>query len=365
MPLLIDSLAHVAIGLIERGWLPEAAIRAAIRSLIAVRRKNLYSGTAEEQARRSAAFLDEAAHTPALAIATDKANEQHYEVPAEFFDLVLGPHKKYSCCYFPDATSTLAEAEAEALKVTCQRAGLENGMSILELGCGWGSLTLWMAQHFPDSQIVAVSNSHSQRRWILEQAQRRGIASRLEVRTCDINDLRLKETFDRVVSVEMFEHVRNHRRLLESISGWLEPAGRLFVHIFCHRAYAYPFETRGAANWMGRHFFTGGMMPARDMFRQFDEHLQIAEQWTWNGTHYQRTANAWASNLDRQRDKVLQVLGRTYGPRDAYRWLMRWKVFFLACAELFGAYGGNEWFVEHYLFEPVRAANRNGVKERA
>lgn len=354
MPSLINPLAATAIALIERGLVPESTIRAAIRYLVSVRRRSLYAGTEEGRQRRSIAFLDEAASESRLALETDKANEQHYEVPADFYELVLGPHKKYSSCYFVDPESTLEQAEADALAITCERAEIENGMSILELGCGWGSLTLWMAEHYPDSRIVAVSNSRSQRRWIMHQAQRRGIADRLDVKTCDINELQLTQTFDRVVSVEMFEHVRNHRQLLQNIAQWLNPTGRLFVHIFCHRAYAYPFETAGAANWMGRHFFSGGMMPSRDLFRRYDDHLRIERQWTWNGSHYERTANAWAANLDANRKQILQLFAQTYGKRDALRWLMRWKVFFLACAELFGAHAGEEWFVEHYLFEPTR-----------
>jgi cyclopropane-fatty-acyl-phospholipid synthase len=351
---LLNPLASVAIGLIERGLLPESAIRAAIRRLVDARRRSLYRGSVEEQNARSLEFMNQAINESKLALDTDKANEQHYEVPAEFFDLVLGPHKKYSSCYFENDQTSLAEAEGAALAITCERAQIEDGMSVLELGCGWGSLTLWMAERYPNSDIVAVSNSSSQRQWIMRTARERGIAERLQVLTCDINELKLNQKFDRVVSVEMFEHVRNHRRLFANVSDWLADDGQMFVHIFCHRQFAYPFETQGAANWMGRHFFSGGMMPSRDLFRRYDEHLSVDREWSWNGTHYERTANAWAVNLDQNREQVLRLFRDIYGRGQELRWFMRWKVFFLACAELFGSHNGEEWFVEHYLFSHAR-----------
>jgi cyclopropane-fatty-acyl-phospholipid synthase len=347
---LIDPFASSFIFLIERGWLPDSMIRLAIRQLIGMRARSLYSGGEEKSIARSVAFLEQAESARELAIETDKANEQHYEVPAEFFNLVLGKHKKYSCCFFSDADSTLDQAEAAALSISCQRAEIEDGMSILELGCGWGSLTLWMAERYPNSTITAVSNSKSQRAWILQQARIRGIASNLQVITCDINELNLDKTFDRIVSVEMFEHVRNHRRLLQRVSPWLAEDGQLFVHIFCHKRFAYPFETKGAANWMGRHFFSGGMMPSQDLFERLDEHLKQTEQWTWNGRHYQQTANAWAANLDRNQNAIRQLFRKVYGVGQETKWFMRWKVFFLACAELFGSNQGEEWFVTHCLF---------------
>lgn len=348
---LLNPIASSAIYLIERGLIPEPVIRSMIRKLIGVRYASLHCGSSEEQRNRSDEFLAQASREVQLAFETERANEQHYEVPSEFFELVLGPHKKYSACHFEDRSTSLAQAESEALSITCQRAEIENGMSILELGCGWGSLTLWMAEHYPDSPIVAVSNSASQRDFILGQAQRRNIDRNLKVLTCDVNELQFEQTFDRIVSVEMFEHVRNHRVLLERISRWLAEEGRLFVHIFCHEKFAYPFETEGAANWMGRHFFSGGMMPSRDLFDRYDQNLKIAKQWTWNGRHYQQTANAWAANLDRNRESLLKLFQKTYGKGQELKWFMRWKVFFLACAELFGYRDGNEWFVQHYLFE--------------
>jgi cyclopropane-fatty-acyl-phospholipid synthase len=351
---LLHPVASLLITLIEGGWLPDPLIRMAVGRLIELRHRRLYHGSAEQGRNRSLQFLEQAAKEEAIALESEKANEQHYEVPAAFFELVLGPHRKYSCCFFSNEHSSLHQAEAEALAMTCHRAGLRNGISILELGCGWGSLTLWMAEHYPDSPIVAVSNSHSQRRWILEQARHRKIDRHLTVLTCDINDLQLHQKFHRVVSVEMFEHVRNHGKLLERIAGWLGEEGKLFVHIFCHKQFAYPFETQGAANWMGRHFFSGGMMPSRDLFDRHDKDLKVVKQWTWNGQHYERTANAWVSNLNRNRGAILSLFREVYGQGQELKWLMRWKVFFLACAELFGYRHGTQWGVEHYLLEPVK-----------
>lgn len=358
---LINPIASALIYLIERGLIPESMIRVAIRQLIEVRRRSLYRCEENELVARNIDFLRKAESERLLAQQTDKANEQHYEVPAEFFNLVLGKHQKYSCCYFEEDNSRLDRAEEAALAITCQRAEIENGMSILELGCGWGSLTLWMAQRYPNSPITAVSNSHSQREWIMDRARVRGIDKHLTVITCDINYLHLNEQYNRILSVEMFEHVRIHRRLLERISHWLSENGQVFVHIFCHRKFAYPFETEGAANWMGRHFFSGGMMPNRDLFRSYNEHLKVTSQWEWNGEHYQKTANAWAANLDRNRQEVREMLRKFYGKSEETKWLMRWKVFFLACAELFGMQQGNEWFVAHYLLKHSRVKTQTDV----
>jgi cyclopropane-fatty-acyl-phospholipid synthase len=361
---LLNPIASSALFLIERGYVPEPIVRSMIRKLIGIRFEGLNQGSSEEQRTRSNKFLEHASEEVQLALDTDKANEQHYEVPAEFFELVLGPHKKYSSCFFGEGNEDLGQAEADALSITCQRAGIQNGMSILELGCGWGSLTLWMAEHYPDSAIVAVSNSTSQREFIVSEARRRGVDGKLQVLTCDINNLRLDQTFDRIVSIEMFEHVRNHRILLERISRWLTEDGQLFVHVFCHRQFAYPFETQGAANWMGRHFFSGGMMPSRDLFERYDEHLRVTSQWTWNGLHYQKTANAWARNLHRNRKSAMAIFRQTYGAGEELKWYMRWKVFFLACAELFGYRDGNEWHVQHYLFEQARAVKARAFERR-
>jgi len=346
------NLMSLVIDAVERGWVPDGLTRAAIRRLCRQRLSRSETEIRRGDASRLA-FVDSLRNGP-IAPVPEKANEQHYELPPEFFGEVLGPRRKYSCCYYENDRSTLAEAEESALTRTCEHAELADGQDILELGCGWGSLTLWMAEKYPASRITAVSNSAPQRKYIESQAVAKGLAN-VSVITADMNDfVAPANAFDRVVSVEMFEHMRNYDKLTERIAGWLRDDGKLFVHIFCHRAYTYPFETDGAADWMGRHFFTGGIMSATDLFRQFDRHLKVVRQVDWSGRHYQRTAEDWLVNLDRRHDAVRQILAGVCGPREADRALNRWRVFFLAVAELFGYEGGDEWFVSHYLFERSR-----------
>jgi cyclopropane-fatty-acyl-phospholipid synthase len=277
----------------------------------------------------------------------EKANEQHYEVPAEFFLGALGRHLKYSSAYWPVGVESLDEAEATMLALTCERADLQDGQEILELGCGWGSLTLWMAEHYPNARITAVSNSASQREFILGRAP-----GNVEVITADMNEFDVDRKFDRVVSVEMFEHMRNYDELFRRVARWLKEDGKLFVHVFCHKEHAYPFETEGDDNWMGRYFFTGGQMPSFDLFRSVQDSLALEEAWEVNGTHYGKTSEAWLENLDARRDAVLPVLERTYGRKEAARWFHRWRLFFLACAELFAFRSGKEWVVSHARLIP-------------
>ena len=279
----------------------------------------------------------------------EKANEQHYEVPAELFRLTLGPRLKYSCCYWPEGCKTLAEAEEQALQVTCERAEIRDGMEILELGCGWGSLSLWMAENYPSSRLTVISNSASQKAFIQQRASELGL-SNLNVITSDINDFAIDRQFDRVVSVEMFEHVRNHRELLRRISGWLRPGGKLFVHIFSHRKFTYRFQDKNKSDWMSRYFFSGGIMPGDQLLPTYQDHLKLEKHWCWNGKHYQQTSEAWLANMKLHRSEIMPVLESTYGKSESVRWYHRWRMFYLACSELFGFSDGNEWWVTHYRF---------------
>jgi len=289
-----------------------------------------------------------------MAIETQAANEQHYELPTRFFQLCLGARLKYSSCYYPTGNESLDEAEEAMLALYGERARLADGQRILELGCGWGSLTLWMAERYPHAQVTAVSNSATQRAHIEGECRRRGLAN-VRVLTCDVNALELPDSaFDRVVSIEMFEHLRNYETLFARIGRWLAPQGRLFVHIFCHRALLYPFETQGEDNWMGRHFFTGGLMPSADTLVHCQDALALEERWLLPGTHYQRTANHWLQRQDAQRAEVMSVLREAYG-EGAARWQQRWPMLWMACAGLFGYDGGREGVVGHFLFRPKPA----------
>lgn len=345
----MDRPAPGLLGLAERGLLPDALIRAGIRRLCAQRLAELRAGSQEERQERATAWLSQW-RRGAVALHTEAANAQHYEVPAGFFEQCLGPALKYSSCYYVADSTTLAQAEQHMLELYGERAELADGQQILELGCGWGSLTLWMAERFPGASITAVSNSASQREFIEARCRERGLGN-VRVMTCDVSALRLEpRSFDRCVSVEMFEHVRNHALLMQRVASWLRPGGKLFVHIFAHREAHYPFETEGSDNWMGRHFFTGGIMPAADTLLHHQRHLQIEQRWLVDGTHYQRTANHWLQNQDRQRAAIMPVLTSTYGAALAPLWFQRWRMFFMACAELFGYDRGQEWLVAHYRF---------------
>jgi len=335
--------------LLDQDLLPTPLLRFGIRRLLRSRlREETVSDTALQQEAFNA-FLDNTAEAP-LAVDTQAANEQHYELPPAFFEHCLGPHLKYSCAWWPDQVEDLGVAEEAMLQLTCERARLADGQAILELGCGWGALTLWMARAFPRSRILAVSNSAPQREFILARAAEQGLDN-IEVLTADINDFATDRTFDRVVSVEMFEHVKNHRLLLQRISGWLNPGGCLFVHIFTHRSLAYHFVARDPSDWMSRYFFTGGMMPSDHLLLYHQEHLRLQRHWRVNGRHYSRTAEAWLANMQSHRKKILPLFEETYGPGQARRWWAYWKIFFLACSELWRFRGGNEWFVSHYLFQ--------------
>ncbi len=344
------ALSNLALEFTERGILPDLLVRAGIRRLLQARLDEI---AAQDPAAAAAQAEDFAAtmRSAPIALLPEKANEQHYEVPSDFFAQVLGGRRKYSSAWWPQGVNDLDAAEEAALATTAERAQLADGQRILELGCGWGSLTLWMAEHYPRAHITAVSNSRSQRAHIEAEAQRRGLAN-VQVITTNVAELEPAARFDRVVSVEMFEHLRNWPEMFRRVAGWLAPGGRFFMHVFVHRGTPYAFEARDDSDWMARHFFSGGMMPSDDLALRFQDDLRLLARWRWGGTHYARTAEAWLANMDARRETLWPIVAQTYGAERAGLWWMRWRLFFLSCAELFGHDHGREWWVSHYLFEP-------------
>jgi cyclopropane-fatty-acyl-phospholipid synthase len=342
----MNLVLPAAIGAIERLPFPDAVTRAGIGALVGWTRRKL--AVADPAAER--AFAASMADFP-IAEHVDAANSQHYELPARFFELCLGPRRKYSCCFYETDQTSLAEAEERALALTCAHAALADGQQILELGCGWGSLTLWMAEHYPKSEITAVSNSNSQRAHILAEALRRGFGN-VKVVTADMNVFEANVRYDRIVSVEMFEHMANWRALLARTRNWLTRDGLLFIHVFTHANAPYRFDHRDPTDWVARHFFTGGIMPSRTLLSRFDDLYAVSETWNWSGTHYARTAQDWLANYDANSDRIERLFDHVYG-KDAKLWLRRWRLFYLATAGLFGYGGGETWGVTHYRLTPV------------
>lgn len=331
----------IGIKLAEKGLLPDPLIRFGIKSLLKERLDELSNVSQEDvvvELRNSE-----------LSVASNEANEQHYTVPTEFYSLVLGKYKKYSCCYYKDSTQTLSEAEREALDLVAERAELIDGQDILELGCGWGSFSLYAAKKYPNSKITSVSNSSTQKEYIDARAKENGLTN-LNVVTADINTFEVSSRFDRIVSIEMFEHVRNYEVLFKNLDNWLNSQGKVFIHVFCHKENAYLFEEVDDTDWMSKFFFTGGVMPSLSLFDKFKGNLKLESNWKVNGTHYQKTAEDWLSNLYENREQIMPILEENYGSRLAKIWFNRWRIFFLSCSELFGYKEGKEWLVGHYLF---------------
>jgi len=345
------------ISLLEKDLLPDTLIRQGIRHLLRQRLRDENKGNPEAQQAHLMQLIEQLKAGP-IAIRMEAANEQHYEVPTEFYLKVLGKHLKYSSGLWPDdgvrpnvdvGSDPLSSSEEAMLSLTCRRAQLANGQDVLELGCGWGSLSLFMAARYPGSRITAVSNSRTQKKHIDDQAARRGLKN-LTIVTADMNEFETQQTFDRVVSVEMFEHMRNYEKLLEKIARWMKPDAKLFVHIFTHKDYAYPFEVKDATDWMSKYFFTGGIMPSDHLLLYFQKDVRIEEHWRVSGVHYQKTSEAWLRKMDENRFDLMPLFEKTYGKTEAAKWWVYWRVFFMSCAELWGFRGGTEWFVSHYLF---------------
>ena len=343
MPLIKSSLA-----LAEKGFLPDSIVRTGIRQLVEKRMQEIRANNCEAGISSLTSFI-KAMNAATIAEVPELANAQHYEVPAEFFNHCLGVSRKYSSCFWLSDTEDLDEAEILALQQTCNHADLQDGQAILELGCGWGSLSLWMATHYPKAQITGVSNSNSQREYIMQMAKSLGITN-LNIITADMNVFEAPEQYDRIVSVEMFEHMRNWQVLYGKVASWLKPNGKFFKHIFVHRNTPYLFEVQDNDDWMSQYFFSGGMMPSDDLPLHFQDDLKLAQRWRWDGTHYEKTANAWLQNMDANHDLITPILVQTYGAKDAQMWRNRWRMFYMACAELFGHNKGQEWWVGHYLF---------------
>ncbi|MBT8100693.1 MAG: cyclopropane-fatty-acyl-phospholipid synthase family protein [Gammaproteobacteria bacterium] len=344
----MSAVTAKAVSWTESGLVPDSVIRAGIRRLLESKRREICADDIEHAAATLNDFVAMMNSSP-VALVPELANEQHYEVPAEFFGEVMGRHRKYSCCHWDEDDESLDAAEAAALEISVGRAGIEDGMRVLDLGCGWGSLSLFVAERFPGASVLSVSNSSSQQAYIQAQARMRSL-NNIDVEVCDMNDFDTERRFDRVVSIEMFEHMRNYGELFRRIGDWLVDDGQFFMHIFCHRSTPYEYIDRGPSDWMSRHFFSGGIMPSADLPLRFADHLSIEQRWHWNGLHYAKTCNAWLANMDANKAAVMPILARCYGDADAALWWQRWRIFFMACSELFNFDSGDEWYVGHYLF---------------
>jgi len=342
------KLNNLALSMIEKGFIPDLLVRTGIRALLRKRLIDINSNECELADKNQMKMISVMNASP-IAMNTSSANEQHYEVPPEFYELILGERFKYSCCFWGEGTDNLNHAEINALKITCKRAMLNDGQTILDMGCGWGSLSLWIAENYPNTSVLSVSNSKTQKIFIENIAKSKHLTN-IQVITEDMKEFNTDKKFDRIVSLEMFEHMKNYKKLFNRVSSWLKSDGLFFMHIFCHKTVPYEFIDNGPNDWMSRHFFTGGIMPSDDLPLFFQDDLSIMKRWRWNGNHYARTCNAWLKRMDSQEPAIAEVLEKVYGDNKE-QWRQRWRIFFMSCAELFAFNGGNEWYVSHYLFK--------------
>ncbi|MGZ3777376.1 MAG: SAM-dependent methyltransferase, partial [Mucilaginibacter sp.] len=334
--------------LIEQNKIPDFLLRSGIRKLLKQRLKDENKGGVEAQQAHLMSLIAQLKTSP-IAVNTADANQQHYEVPTQFYQYCLGKNLKYSSGYWKEVVTDIDTSEDDMLALTCERAGLKDGQQVLELGCGWGSLSLYMAVKYPKSTFKVVSNSRTQKQFIDDQAKQRGITN-LTVITADMNTFSIDEQFDRIVSVEMFEHMRNYQLLMQKVASFLKPDGKVFIHIFTHKEYAYLFEVKDETDWMSKYFFTGGIMPSDDLLFYFSDHLTVEKHWHVSGTHYAKTSEAWLKNMDEHKAEIMPLFEETYGKKHAIKWWVYWRIFYMACAELWNYNQGNEWIVSHYLF---------------
>ena len=342
------QLNNLALSMVEKGLIPDLLVRIGIRALLRKRLIDINSSECELADKNQMKMISVMNNSP-IAMNTSSANEQHYEVLPEFYELVLGERFKYSCCFWDEDTNNLDTAEINALKITCKRAKLSDGQTVLDMGCGWGSLSLWIAENYPNSSVLSVSNSKTQKTFIENIAKSKNLTN-INVITKDMKEFNTDKKFDRIVSLEMFEHMKNYKKLFNRVSTWLNNDGLFFMHIFCHKTVPYEFIDNGPNDWMSRHFFTGGIMPSDDLPLFFQDDLSVLKRWRWNGNHYAKTCNAWLKRMDSQESTIMPVLERVYGDNKK-KWQQRWRIFFMSCSELFAFSGGNEWYVSHYLFK--------------